>query len=76
MCFVALCFFNKFYTFAVENGAGIFSIKVCHPLAISLAYGARIFKRLWSPGIDSKERIPPAYVTWRAGTITLFLLGS
>ncbi len=27
---------------------------------------ARIFKRLWSPGIDSKEWIPPAYVAWRA----------
>ncbi len=25
-------------------------------------YRARIFKRLWSPGIDSKEWIPPAYV--------------
>jgi hypothetical protein len=37
---------------------------------------ARIFKRLWSPGIDSKEWIPPAYAAWRAGTITLFLLGS
>ena len=37
---------------------------------------ARIFKRLWSPGIDSKEWIPPAYVAWRAGTITLFLLGA
>jgi hypothetical protein len=36
---------------------------------------ARIFKRLWSPGIDSKELIPPAYVAWRTGTITL-LLGS
>jgi hypothetical protein len=23
---------------------------------------ARIFKRLWSPEIDSKEWIPPAYV--------------
>ncbi len=34
---------------------------------------ARIFKRLWSPGIDFKESIPPVYVTWRAGTITLFL---
>ncbi len=34
---------------------------------------ARIFKRLWSPGIDSKEWTPPAYVAWRAGTITLFL---
>ncbi len=29
---------------------------------------ARICKRLWSPGIDSKESIPPAYVAWRAGT--------
>jgi hypothetical protein len=38
--------------------------------------GARIFERLWSPGIDTKELIPPAYVAWRAGTITLFLLGS
>jgi hypothetical protein len=36
----------------------------------------RIFKRLWSPGIDSKESIPPAYVAWRAGTISLYLLGS
>jgi hypothetical protein len=36
---------------------------------------ARIFKCLWGPGIDSKEWIPPAYVAWRAGTITLFLLG-
>jgi hypothetical protein len=55
-------------------------------------YGARICKRLrspeidsailyslaWpeSPGIDSKASIPPAYVAWRAGTITLFLLGA
>jgi hypothetical protein len=39
-------------------------------------YRARIFKRLWSPGIDSKASIPPAYVAWRAGTITLFLLGA
>jgi hypothetical protein len=29
---------------------------------------ARICKRLWSPGIDSEETIPPAYVAWRAGT--------
>jgi hypothetical protein len=34
------------------------------------------FKLLWSPGIDSKESIPPAYVAWPAGTTTLFLLGS
>ncbi len=29
-----------------------------------------------SPGIDSKEWNSPAYVAWRAGIITLFLLGS
>ncbi len=34
------------------------------------------FKRLWSPGIDSKASVPPAYVARRAGTITLFLLGA
>ncbi len=39
-------------------------------------YWARICKRFRSSGIDSKEWIPPAYVAWRAGTITLFLLGS
>jgi hypothetical protein len=36
----------------------------------------RIFKLLRSPGIDSKESIPPAYVAWRAGTTTLLKLGS
>jgi hypothetical protein len=40
-----------------------------------LVFWARIFKREWGPGIDSKEW-PPAYVARRAGTITLFLLGS
>ncbi len=41
-------------------------------VGVELSYrhaGARIFKRLWSPGIDSKEWTPPAYVAWRAGTI-------
>ncbi len=28
---------------------------------------ARIFELLMSPGIDSKESIPQAYVSWRAG---------
>ncbi len=37
---------------------------------------AGIFERVWGPGMDSKEWIPPAYVAWRAGTITLFLLGA
>ncbi len=29
---------------------------------------ARICKRLWSPGVDSEESMPLAYVAWRAGT--------
>jgi len=37
---------------------------------------ARICKRLRSSRIDSKESIPTAYVALRAGTTTLFLLGS
>jgi hypothetical protein len=41
--------------------------------SISLQNRARILKRLWSSGIDSKEWIPPAYGAWRAGTTTLFL---
>ncbi len=36
---------------------------------------AVFLKLLLSPEIDSKESIPPAYVAWRAGTRTLFLLG-
>jgi hypothetical protein len=39
-------------------------------------YRASTFKCLWGPGIDAKECIPPAYVVWRAGTKTLFLLGA
>ncbi len=37
---------------------------------------ADIFKLLRSPGSDSKKLILPTYVAWRAGTTTLFLLGS
>ena len=39
-------------------------------------YRARIFKLIRSSRIDSKEPIPPGCVAWRAGTTTLFLLGS
>jgi hypothetical protein len=35
-----------------------------------------IFKLVWSPGIESRVLIPPAYVAWRAGTTILFLPGS
>jgi hypothetical protein len=56
-------------------------IRKCHIVAYILPKvpnqpWARMFKRLWSPGIDSKEWIPLAYAAWRAGTITLFLLGA
>jgi hypothetical protein len=44
-------------------------------LPYRLARGG-IFKLLRSPEIDSKESIPPNYVARRAGTTTLFLLGS
>jgi hypothetical protein len=37
---------------------------------------ARICERLRSPGIDFKESIPPAYVVWRAGTLTLFVVST
>jgi hypothetical protein len=46
-----------------------------HWIAV-LQIRAGIFKPLWSPGIDARASIPPAYVAWRAGTITLFLLGA
>ncbi len=38
------------------------------PYRKALESRVRIFKRLWSPGIDSKESIPPAYEARRAGT--------
>jgi hypothetical protein len=46
-------------------------------LKIAAAYWpGPILKFHGSPGIDPKESIPPAYVAWRVGTSTLFLLGS
>jgi hypothetical protein len=61
------------------NSAEIFkqSVRARNRVGIGLSYRptrARSFKRFWSLGIDSKYWIPPAYVAWRAGTITLFLL--
>ncbi len=50
-----------------------FSSIYCTSLFSSLLYlsWARICKRLRSTGIDSNESIPPAYVAWWAGTVTL-----
>ncbi len=50
--------------------------QISQDCTVKCTFWARIFKRLWSPGIDSKEWVPSAYVAFRAGTITLFLLGS
>jgi hypothetical protein len=36
----------------------------------------RIFKLFRGPGIESKESVPPAYAAGRAGTTTVFLIGS
>jgi hypothetical protein len=65
----------------MHHSAGILkqSMRARNRVGIGLSYrSARggIFKLLWSPEIDSKESIPPAYVAWRTGTRTLFLLGS
>jgi hypothetical protein len=35
--------------------------------------GDGIFKLLRSPGINSKESIPPGHIGWRAGTTNRFL---
>jgi hypothetical protein len=54
-------------------------INLTHPNIKKYKYEVNrdgIFKLLRSPGIDSKDLIPPAYVVWRAGTATLFLLSS
>ena len=43
---------------------------------ITLNEQRHYFKTLWSPGIDSKELIPPMPMPWRACTTTLFQFGS
>jgi hypothetical protein len=40
-------------------------------LSVERVIRARISKRLWSPGIEFKESIPPVYGARRAGTIIL-----
>ncbi len=81
-CSENISFRNKqcsiFSTLCIKNGVPF--VPDSKPVAFKPGKSpwARIFKPVffWSPGIDSKEWIPPAYVAWRAGTITLFFLGS
>ncbi len=52
----------------VENLLSDFLVKKASTESV-LEYCARICKRPRSPGIDSKEWIPPAYVTFMAGRV-------
>jgi hypothetical protein len=52
-----------------------FSLSIQCKLRILGLIRAQIFILLRIPRIDAKESITPAYVAWRAGTTTLFLLG-
>jgi hypothetical protein len=74
---------NRYTEYTQQNSmscAGIFKLSMGarNRVGIGLSNRARIFKRLRSSRIDSKVSIPPAYayVAWRAGTTTLFLLNS
>ncbi len=62
--------FRNFGILSLQSKVLVISVDWIH------AFRARIFKLLRSPESDIKESIPPASVAWRAGTITLFLLGS
>ncbi len=67
----------SFTTFFINSPPSCWLLVSVSPLCLtSQKYWARTFKCLWGPGIDAKEWIPPAYVVWRAGTKTLFLLGA
>ncbi len=43
------------------------SVEIIFFKGMGTLYRARIFKLLWSPGIGSKEPIPPAYLAWCVG---------
>ncbi len=68
---------GRFVTGRLVNGRYVTGrfVGVCYKV-LSKMSRAQIFKLLRSPKIDSKEPIPPGCVAWRAGTTTLFLLGS
>jgi hypothetical protein len=52
------------------------SLMQANQLRNRISLRALIFKLLRRSRVDSKDSIPPAYVAWRAGTTTHFLLGS
>jgi hypothetical protein len=62
---------QKFFPLSLVD----FSLSIQCKLRILGFIRARIFILSRIPRIDAKELITPAYVAWRAGTKTLFLLG-
>ncbi len=52
------------------QGGKEYTIYMQYTYTVNTFSRAGIFERVWGPGINSKEWIPPAYVAWRAGTIT------
>ncbi len=72
--------FMKLQTYTENHTEILYIQKFSHlPLvdfSLSIQCKLRIFFILLRiPRIDAKESITPAYVAWRAGTATLFLLG-
>jgi hypothetical protein len=46
----------------------LFSVNKKGKLVIPVSASEPEFVKVFSPGVDSKESIPPAYIAWRAGT--------
>ncbi len=63
---------TRFFASGFFTSLSLVSMTQAQAVNVNLGKGeitwARICKRLWSPGIDSEESIPPAYAAWRAGT--------
>jgi hypothetical protein len=68
-----VCFVHKFKKLKCSQ-LGLFGFKKTNWIEVKRTE-AVFLKLLWSPGIDSKELIPPAYAL-AACTTTLFQLGS
>ncbi len=65
--------FASFFGICIIGGLLMRPLGTNRPLLWPTTW-AQICKHLRSPGIDSNESIPPAYVVRRAGTITLLVV--
>jgi hypothetical protein len=68
--------FSRYLTRTNYSHSVVYSIREDSISKQSSIRDGGIIKLLRRPEIDSKESIPPAYIAWRAGMITVFLLGS